>query len=366
MTGRQTTRRINVGSVPVGGGAPVSIQSMTNTDTRDAAATSAQIALLAAAGCEIIRVAVPDFKAVDALPEILDKSPIPVIADIHFDYKLAIASIKAGMHGIRINPGNIGSIEKTRAVAEAAGEAGIPIRVGANSGSLPKGLLEEKLRSFQSREKALAKALVESAVEQVAILEKCGFADIKVSLKASDVPVSVAAYRQFAEISDCPLHLGITEAGTMRRGTVKSAAGIGALLLDGIGDTLRVSLTADPVEEVKTALMILESVGLRESRPEIVSCPTCGRTEINLFELVDKVERLVDDIKGRNKKIDIKKIAVMGCVVNGPGEAKDADLGITGGKGQIILFKFGTPIGTYPESEGFEALKKEILKSVRE
>lgn len=361
---RHRTRRINVGNVPVGRGAPVSIQSMTNTDTRDASSTIAQANELAANGCDIVRVAVPDEKAASTLSEIVEKVSVPLIADIHFDWRLAIASIKAGACGVRINPGNIGSVEKTRAVAEAAMGAGVPIRVGANSGSLPDGLLEKKIKSGLEFHDAVAEALVDSALEQCGILEDCGFSSIKVSLKASDVQTTVAACRKFADVSDYPLHLGITEAGTTARGTVKSAVGIGALLLEGIGDTIRVSLTADPVEEVKVAELILESVGLRKPLPEIVSCPTCGRTEIDLIGLTEKVERLVAQIKAEKAPLKIKKIAVMGCVVNGPGEAKDAELGITGAKGRIVLFEYGRKIGTYPEAEGFEAFREELLKRI--
>ena len=357
------TRKLSVGNVQIGGGAPVSIQSMTNTDTRDAAATLAQIGRLAHAGCEIIRVAIPDQAAVEALPAIIAGSPIPVIADIHFDYRLALGAIAAGIHGIRLNPGNIGAADRVRLVAEKAGSAGIPIRVGANSGSLPQGVMEQKLAAGMGHDDALAESLVESALQQCQILEEYGFNAIKVSLKASSVPVTFQACRIFAERADYPLHIGVTEAGTLKRGIIKSAAGIGALLLLGIGDTLRVSLTADPEEEVKTALILLESLGLRDASPEIVSCPTCGRTEIDLIGLAEKVEDLVAGIKASGKKINLKKIAVMGCVVNGPGEAKDADLGVAGGKGKLMLFRKGEPCGIYSEHEGFERLRDAILAS---
>lgn len=358
------TRKLFIGGVAVGGGAPVSIQSMTNTDTRDVAATLAQIKRLSAAGCDIIRVAVPDQAAVDALPAIISGSPIPVIADIHFDYRLALGSIAAGIHAIRINPGNIGSPERVRMVAEKAGEAGIPLRVGANSGSLPAGMMEQKLANGMSHADALAESLVESALLQCKILEEHGFTAIKVSLKASDVPVTFNACRIFAERADYPLHIGVTEAGTLKRGIIKSAAGIGALLLLGIGDTIRVSLTADPEEEVKAAMILLESLGLREALPEIVSCPTCGRTEIDLIGMAEKVESLVAEIKASGKKINLKKIAVMGCVVNGPGEAKDADLGIAGGKGKLMLFRKGEAAGVFSEMEGFEQFRQAILAAV--
>jgi (E)-4-hydroxy-3-methylbut-2-enyl-diphosphate synthase len=336
---------------------------MTNTDTRNAVATTAQIKRLSDAGCEIIRLAVPDEKAVNALPEILEQASIPVIADIHFDYRLALQSIKSGIHGIRINPGNIGGADRVKAVAEAAGEAGIPIRVGANSGSLPKGMLEELIQSGLSHNEAMSQALCSSALGQCELLEKYGFRDIKVSLKASDVAVTLAACRRFADETDYPLHLGVTEAGTLGRGIVKSAVGIGALLLDGIGDTIRVSLTADPVEEVLCGIRILESCGLRPAEPDIVSCPTCGRTEIDLIGLAERVEALVASIKNSGRKINLNKIAVMGCVVNGPGEAKDADLGIAGGQNKVVLIRHGQIIGTYDEERGFELLKTEILKN---
>lgn len=362
MWKRQKTRQIKVGSCLIGGGAPVSVQSMTNTDTRDAELTVKQIQLLAASGCEIIRVAIPDHKAIEALPQIISNSPIAVIADIHFDYRLAIAAINAGIHGIRINPGNIGKDENVRKVAEAAGKAGVPIRVGANAGSINANILN-KSNLDNNHDKEIADALVRSALEQCKLLETYGFKNIKVSLKASSVPVSILACNLFAERADYPLHLGITEAGTISRGTIKSAIGIGSLLLSGIGDTIRVSLAADPVEEVKTGIRILEYCGLREAEVDIVACPTCGRTEINLIRLAEKVEELVEDIKKSGKKINLKKIAVMGCAVNGPGEAKDADIGIAGGKKQVILFKHGKIIGKYSEDEGFELLKREILST---
>jgi len=362
MYTRERTRQINVGGVAIGGGAPVTIQSMTCTDTRDVQATLAQINDLYAAGCEIIRVAVPDQNAVDALPEIIKGSPIPVIADIHFDYKLALGAIDAGIHAVRINPGNIGSDDNVEKVALAAKQAGVPLRVGSNSGSLPKGLFELKLSECGGDyNRAMSEAIVEGALEQCKLLEEYGFEDIKVSLKSSNVLIAVSAYKLFAEHRDYPLHIGITEAGSLARGTVKSAVGIGALLLAGLGDTLRVSLTADPVEEIKVAQLILESVGLRTAQPEIISCPTCGRTEIDLIGLAERVENFVESIKAEGHKVSIKKLAVMGCVVNGPGEAKECELGVAGGKGKLVLFKFGEPVGTYSEAEGFEALKKEIL-----
>ena len=362
---RERTKRIFVGSVPIGGGSPVSIQSMTNTVTADAASTLAQIVRLAGAGCEIVRVTLPDEKALQALPEILEKSPIPVIGDIHFDYRLAIGAIRHGIHAVRLNPGNIGGREKVKAVAEAAGNAGIPIRVGANSGSLPKGLLEEKMAKGLSREDAIAESLVESALEECRLLEEFGFTDMKVSLKASSVPVTVKASRFFSNVSDYPLHLGVTEAGTPYRGIIKSAVGIGSLLLDGIGDTLRVSLSAPPEEEIRAAERILEAAGLRRAEPEVVSCPTCGRTSYNLFSAVEKVESLLEKIKGEGGKITLRKIAVMGCEVNGPGEAADADIGIAGGnrKGSLLLFRKGEEPHLYPEEEAYKILEETILKN---
>ena len=362
------SKQIRVGNIPIGGGAPVVIQSMTNTDTRNAAATLAQIRELAAVGCEIVRVTVPDTAAAAALPEILAGSPIPVIADIHFDYRLALASIQAGIHGIRLNPGNIGSPDQVKAVAEAAGKAGIPIRVGANSGSLPKGLLESKLAAGIPHDEAMALSLTEAALAQVQCLEQYSFTNLKVSLKASSVPVTVRACRIFAERSDYPLHLGVTEAGTAFRGAIKSAVGIGALLLDGIGDTIRVSLSAPPVKEIYAALAILESIGLREAAPELVSCPTCGRTNWNLIDMAARVERFIAEVKSSGKKIGLRKVAVMGCAVNGPGEAADADIGIAGGnrRNELLVFKNGKPFKLLPEEEAFAFLQQEILQSVRD
>jgi (E)-4-hydroxy-3-methylbut-2-enyl-diphosphate synthase len=364
MLKRRQSKQIKVGDIAIGGGAPVSVQSMTTTDTRDVPASLAQIKTLAENGCEIIRLAVPDMTAAKALEGIVAQSSIPVIADIHFDYLLALESIASGVHGVRINPGNIGSEDRIRQVAEAAGNAGIPIRVGSNSGSISSKLMEKLRKSGSNEETIIAEALVQSAIEQCQKLEAYGFNQIKVSLKASDVPLTLAACRRFASETDYPLHLGVTEAGTPGRGIIKSAVGIGALLLEGIGDTIRVSLTADPVQEVIAGIRILEACGLRSAEPEIISCPTCGRTEIELISLAERVERLVDSIKASGKKINIKKIAVMGCIVNGPGEAKDADLGIAGaGKGRVAVFKQGKIIGTYSQEEAFEILRNEIESS---
>ena len=359
---RKTTRRINIGSVPVGGGAGISIQSMTNTDTRDTAATLNQIKSLAAAGCQIIRCAVPDMNAAAALRDIVKDSPIPVIADIHFDYRLALEAIASKVHAVRINPGNIGSRDRVKLVAEAAGNAGIPIRVGANSGSLPKGLFESKLAAGLDHDAALAESLVESVTVEIRKLEEFAFEDIKVSLKASSVPVTVAAYRQFAKVSDRPLHIGVTEAGTLKRGIVKSSIGIGALLLDGIGDTLRVSLTAPPIEEVYAALAILESAGIRAASPETVSCPTCGRTNYDLVGFATRLENAIEERKAAGEKVAVAKIAVMGCAVNGPGEAHDADLGIAGcADGRLMIFKHGETVTVLPGDKAFEEFLRMIF-----
>ena len=344
---RNETKQILVGGVPVGGGAPVTVQSMCNTKTSDAAATLAQIRRLAAAGCDIIRVAVPDTDAAEALPEICAGSPLPVVADIHFDYRLALAAAEAGVAKIRINPGNIGSADRVKAVAEACGARGIPIRIGINSGSLEKRLLEKYGAPT-------AEAMVESAAGHAALLEQFGFTDICLSLKSSSVPLTLAAYRLAAERFPYPLHLGVTEAGTLRQGTIQSAAGIGAMLLEGIGDTIRVSLTADPVEEVTAGISILKACGLRKNGVKVISCPTCGRTQIDLIAAANEVEQRL-----ANCKRDIT-VAVMGCVVNGPGEAREADYGLAGGRGEAALFKKGEIVGKAPEAEMVNALIKLI------
>ena len=353
---RRNSRRITVGAVAIGGGAPVTVQSMTNTDTRDATATLAQIGELARLGCDIIRVAVPDREAAEALAEITAASPIPVIADIHFDYRLAIAAIENGVAAVRLNPGNLDDPDHVRLVAEKAQEHRIPIRVGANSGSLRPAVVREMAAKGLDHDEAIAEALVESALRECALLENYGMRDLKVALKSS-------AYRKFADRTDYPLHIGITEAGTPRRGVVKSAVGIGSLLLAGIGDTLRVSLTAPPAEEVLTGLRILEACGLRSAEPEVVSCPTCGRTRIDLVGLADKVETFLAEIAGSGRKIQLKKIAVMGCAVNGPGEARDADLGIAGSAaGKLVIFRHGEVVGAFDPAEGFERFRSEIQK----
>ncbi|MBO5201483.1 MAG: flavodoxin-dependent (E)-4-hydroxy-3-methylbut-2-enyl-diphosphate synthase [Lentisphaeria bacterium] len=356
------SRRIHVGQVAIGDGAPVSVQSMTNTPTKDAAQTLTQIRALASCGCEIVRLAVPDVASAEALSEIVPASPVPLVADIHFNHDLALRAIAAGIHAVRINPGNIGSDRKVREVAEAAGHAGIPIRVGVNAGSLPAGLYERSLVEFGDPERALAFSLCEAAKGEVARLEACGFHDIAVSLKASSVPVTVAAYMLFSGQSDYPLHVGVTEAGTPYRGIIKSAAGIGTLLLSGVGDTIRVSLTADPCEEVRAGIALLEAIGLRETKPEIVSCPTCARTAYDLFGMTEKVERLVADLKSSRRLRDVRKIAVMGCVVNGPGEAKDADIGLAGtGDGRIMIFEEGRTVATLSEADALAYLHQFLV-----
>lgn len=347
---RRMTKQIMVGNVPIGGGAPVVIQSMTNTPTSDAVATLGQVRDLAAAGCQIVRCTVPDEAAAGALPEILAGSPVPIIADIHFDYKMALAAIEAGVHGLRLNPGNIGGAERVQAVAQAAKAKNISIRVGVNTGSLEKELLAKYGG-------VTAEAMVESAMKQVKILEEQDFDQIKISLKASNVSLMLEAYQKLAAITDYPFHIGVTEAGTAKRGSIKSAVGIGALLAQGIGDTMRVSLAADPVEEIFVAKEILRSLGLYEKGAEFIVCPTCGRTKIEVAAIADRIEKLVERM---NISQNIK-IAVMGCVVNGPGEAREADIGIAGGDGEGLIFKKGEIIGKYPE----ERLVDELLLQLR-
>ena len=344
---RKLTRKVKVGKVYVGGDAPVTIQSMTNTDTRDVEATLKQIRELYNAGCEIIRCTVPDMEAAEAIKEIVKQSPIPVVADIHFDYRLALKVVENGISAVRINPGNIGSIERVRMVAEACKAKNIPIRIGVNSGSLEKEILERD-------GKPTAKGLVESALAHVKILEAVDFKDIVISIKSSDVRMMIDAYRLMSEKVDYPLHLGVTESGTPFRGTIKSSIGIGTLLAEGIGDTIRVSLTSDPIEEIKVAKEMLKALGLRKGGLEFVSCPTCGRTQIKLIEIANEVERRLE---GNNKDI---KVAVMGCIVNEPGEAREADIGIAGGKGEGIIFKKGEIIKKCKEEDLIEELMKEI------
>ena len=344
---RNETRKIYVGSVAIGGGADVSVQSMCNTPTQDAERSLAQIKALAAAGCDIVRLAVPDMAAAKAMERIAAESPIPVVADIHFDHRLALECARVGVHKIRINPGNIGGEDNVRAVAEACGEKNIPIRIGVNSGSIEK----ELLRKYGS---PTPEAMVESAEKHIAMLTNCGFHDICLSLKASSVPLTVEACRLAAEKFPYPLHLGVTEAGTSYMGLVQSAVGIGTLLNEGIGDTIRVSLTADPVEEIRAGIAILKSAGLRKGGVKIVSCPTCGRTQIDLISTAKEVEQRLGDCKK-----DIR-VAVMGCVVNGPGEAREADFGLAGGKGEAVLFKKGEIVSKVAEKDMVSALLKLI------
>jgi len=343
---RRKTKKINLGIVPIGGDSPIVVQSMTNTDTRDVEATVAQINALARAGCEVIRVAVPDQEAVQSIPAIKKKINIPLVADIHFDYRLAINAIKQGVAGIRINPGNIAP-DKIREIVKVAKERETVIRIGINSGSLQKDLLSKYGG-------ATADALVESALQNIEVVEDQGFGLIKLSLKSSDVPTMISAYRAISAKTDYPLHLGVTEAGSLVNAAIKSALGIGTLLYEGIGDTIRVSVTGDPVSEIPMAYGILRALKIRKVGPEIVSCPTCGRCEIDLLSVTGKIEKALAGKK------DYLKIALMGCVVNGPGEAADADIGIAGGKGQGILFKKGKVVKKVNEKDFVKVLLKEI------
>lgn len=346
-------RQIHIGKVAIGGGAPISVQSMTNTKTTDTEATVAQIRALQAAGCDIVRLAVPDMEAARNLGNILRQVTVPLVADIHFDYKLALEAIHQGIHALRLNPGNIGGEEKVKAVVEAAKEAGIPIRIGVNAGSLDKKILKKYGG-------VTPEALVESAMEHVRILEALDFHDMKISLKAHDVPLTIAAYRLMSQTVDYPLHLGITEAGTVNTGIIKSAVGIGALLAEGIGDTFRISLTGDPVVEVRVANEILKSLGLKEYGPTLVACPTCGRTSIDLPAIAAQVEEKLRDIE------EPIEVAVMGCVVNGPGEARGADVGIAGGNGEGLIFRKGEIVRKVPEADLVNELFQEIDQILEE
>jgi (E)-4-hydroxy-3-methylbut-2-enyl-diphosphate synthase len=346
---RKATRQIMVGSTPVGGNAPIAVQSMTNTPTQNVAATLAQIRRLEDAGCEIVRLAVPDIEAVAALARIKRQARIPVIADVHFDHRLAIGAMRSGADGLRINPGNIGSAKKIKEVAVCAREHGVPIRIGVNAGSLEKDILK-KYNGITPE------GMVASALRHIELLRGMDFHAVKVSLKASDVRRTVAAYRQLAERTDLPLHLGVTEAGSLFSGLVKSALGIGMLLAEGIGDTLRVSLTRDPVEEVRAGFEILRAIGIRRRGPEIIACPTCGRTRIDLFGIVERVERALAGVAAPIQ------IAIMGCVVNGPGEAREADIGVAGGDGVGILFRKGRVVKKFPEERLVEVLLAEVAK----
>ena len=350
---RKITYEVKIGNKKIGGNNPILVQSMTNTDTHDIGKTIEQIKRLEAEGCDIIRVAVPDIKAAEAIKEIKKNINIPLVADIHFDYRLAIKSIENGADKIRINPGNIGREENIKKVVEIAKERGIPIRIGVNSGSLEKEILH-KYKGIT------AEAVVESALKNVLILEKLGFYDIVISLKTPNVPLTIEAYKLASSKVNYPLHVGITEAGTIEAGTIKSAIGIGTLLYLGIGDTIRVSLTGDPVHEVRVGRQILRSLGLLKEGVEIISCPTCGRTKIDLIRLAEEVEKRTKHIK---KPL---KVAVMGCVVNGPGEAKEADIGIAGGDGEGIIFKKGKVYKKVKEEELVEELMKEIEKLLEE
>ncbi len=344
---RNSTKVVTIGNLKIGGGNPILIQSMTNTPTQDVAATVAQILELEKAGCEIIRCTVPDMEAAKALTEIKKQIHIPLVADIHFDYKMAIAAMEHGADKIRINPGNIGGEEKIKAVVDVAKERNIPIRVGVNSGSLEKNLVE-KYRGVT------AEGIVESALDKVKIIEDLGYTNLVVSIKSSDVLMCVKAHELLADKTPYPLHVGITESGTVQSGNIKSAIGLGLILNQGIGDTIRVSLTGNPVEEIKSAKLILRTLGLRRGGIEMVSCPTCGRTKIDLIGLASQVEKMVEDYP-----LDIK-VAVMGCVVNGPGEAKEADLGIAGGIGEGLLIKKGEIIRKVPENELLNVLREEL------
>lgn len=351
---RKKTSSVRIGKILIGGTAPVSVQSMTNTKTDNIEATVAQIKELQLAGCDIVRVAVPDMEAALAIEHIKAKVTVPLIADIHFDYKLALVAMESGIDALRINPGNIGNEDHIKLIVKEAKRRLIPIRIGVNAGSLEKGILEKHGGH------PTPAAMVESALGHITILEKLEFYDIKVSLKANDVPMTIQAYQLMSEAVDYPLHLGITEAGTIRSGVIKSAVGIGALLAQGIGDTIRISLTGDPVEEVRVANEILKSLGLREYGPTLISCPTCGRCNIDLAAIADKVEAKLGMIK------QPLKIAVMGCLVNGPGEAREADIGIAGGKGQGLVFRKGEIIQKVAEEELVNVLFAEIDKLIKE
>lgn len=345
---REETKVVQIGNCKIGGGNPIAIQSMTNTKTEDVEATVAQILALEAAGCDIIRCAVPTMEAAEALTEIKKRIHIPLVADIHFDYRLAIAAIEHGADKIRINPGNIGNVSRVREVVEKAKEYNVPIRVGVNSGSLEKHLVEKYGG-------VTAEGIVESALDKVRMIEEMGYDNLVVSIKSSDVMMCVKAHELIAEQCPYPLHVGITESGTILSGNIKSSVGLGIILYEGIGDTIRVSLTGDPLEEIKSAKLILKTLGLRKGGIEVVSCPTCGRTKIDLIGLANQVENMVADIP-----LDIK-VAVMGCVVNGPGEAKEADIGIAGGIGEGLLIKKGEIVKKVKEEELLDTLRNELL-----
>ncbi len=357
MAIRDNTKKIKIGNRVIGGGSPIAIQSMTNTPTEDVEATVAQILALEAEGCEIIRCTVPTIAAAEALEQIKQRIHIPLVADIHFDHKCALAAIEHGADKIRINPGNIGGEEKLKEVVRAAKAKDIPIRVGVNSGSLEAALVDKY-------HGVTAQGIVESALDKVRMIEECDYGNIVISIKSSNVRMSIEAHELLAGKTPYPLHVGITEAGTLISGNIKSALGIGIILEKGIGDTIRVSLTGDPIEEIRSAKLILRSLGLRSGGIEVVSCPTCGRTKIDLIGLAEKVEEMVRTIKTPdNRSI---RVAVMGCAVNGPGEAKEADIGIAGGKGEGLLIRKGEIVRKMPEGELLDALRKELEKMVRE
>ena len=339
MFTRTQTRALRIGSLPLGGGAPVSVQTMATADPHDAAALTAQVARCAEAGADLVRLTVPDIDAARVLGEVRKDSPVPLVADIHFDYRCALASIEAGADALRLNPGNIGGAENVRAVARAAQAKGVPIRVGVNGGSLEKG-----------------ETLVSSALKHVKLLEDEGFRDIAISVKASDVPRTVAAYRELAEKTDCPLHLGVTEAGTLLPGTVRSSAALGILLFEGIGDTIRVSLTDEPEREVKVGLEILRALGLRAPGPSVTSCPTCGRTRVDVRSVAEEVEAALEHYQRTHAHTALPHVAVMGCAVNGPGEAKNADVALCGGNGEFLLYVHGKPVRKVPPSEAVSAV----------
>ncbi|MDD3360309.1 MAG: flavodoxin-dependent (E)-4-hydroxy-3-methylbut-2-enyl-diphosphate synthase [Hespellia sp.] len=345
---RESTKKIKIGNIEIGGGSPIAIQSMTNTKTEDVQATVSQILALEAVGCDVIRCAVPSVEAAQALSMIKKQIHIPLVADIHFDYRLAIAAIEHGADKIRINPGNIGSEERVQMVVDKAKEYGVPIRVGVNSGSLEKSLI-------QKYGGVTAEGIVESALDKVHMIENMGYDNLVVSIKSSDVLMCVKAHELISKVCKYPLHVGITESGTVLSGNIKSSVGLGIILHEGIGDTIRVSLTGDPIEEIKSAKLILKTLGLRSGGIEVVSCPTCGRTRIDLISLASRVEEMVADIP-----LDIK-VAVMGCVVNGPGEAREADIGIAGGIGEGLLIKKGEVIKKVPEDQLLAVLREELL-----
>ncbi len=363
VASRRKTRALHVGNVQIGGGAPIVVQSMATADTRDPKATLAQIHELADAGCEIVRIAVPDRVAAAALPDIVPFTPVPLIADIHFEHTLALKAIDAGIHGLRLNPGNIRKPEDVREVVRKAKERGIPIRIGVNFGSVPpmsKDFVDEMAQTNATQIELVAEHMVRTALGHIKILEDLDFGDIKISLKAFEVPIMLEAYRRMAKLNDYPLHLGVTEAGTPKSGSIRSALGIGTLLEEGIGDTIRVSLTTDPVEEVFVGFEILKTLGLRQFGATLVACPTCGRVEVDLFKLANEVDDYLKTIKSPIK------VAVMGCVVNGPGEARDSDVGVAAGRGKGVIFRKGKIVRKVEENEIVSALKEEIEQIIQE